>query len=82
VKTNLPSLPAATYGVVLLLTAIAQYILAHALVYLHGSDSVVAIAIGRDFKGKVSIINNMAHPRSPHRKGLDPMRSQLILALV
>jgi uncharacterized membrane protein len=48
--------PVALYGVVLLLAAIAYFILARTLVSLHGSDSVIAIALGRDFKGKVSMV--------------------------
>jgi TMEM175 potassium channel family protein len=48
--------PVAVYGVVLLLAAIAYYILARGLVSLHGSDSTIAIALGRDFKGKVSVV--------------------------
>jgi len=46
--------PVALYGVVLLFASIAYLILARLLVSLHGSDSVIAIALGRDFKGKVS----------------------------
>src|SRR5260221_13512572 len=48
--------PVALYGVVLLFASIAYFILARALVSLHGSDSVIAIALGRDFKGKVSTV--------------------------
>ena len=55
-ENKFTALPAALYGVVLLFAAIAYYILARALVRLHGSDSLIAIALGRDFKGKVSIV--------------------------
>ena len=48
--------PVALYGVVLLFASIAYFILARLLVSLHGSDSVIAIALGRDFKGKVSTV--------------------------
>jgi uncharacterized membrane protein len=44
------------YGSVLLLAAIAYFILAHALISLHGRDSVIATALGADFKGKISIV--------------------------
>ena len=54
-ENNFSALPAALYGTVLLLAGIAYYILARALIRLHGSDSVIAIALGRDFKGKISI---------------------------
>jgi uncharacterized membrane protein len=48
--------PVALYGVVLLFAAIAYFILARTLVSLHGADSVIGIALGRDFKGKVSMM--------------------------
>lgn len=44
------------YGSVLLLAGIAYFILAHALISLHGRDSVIATALGSDFKGKISIV--------------------------
>ena len=47
--------PVALYGAVLLLAAIAYTILSRALVTLHGKDSVLGTALGRDFKGKVSL---------------------------
>jgi len=52
--------PAALYGAVLLCAAIAYYILARALVALHGSESAIGIALGKDFKGKISIVIYLA----------------------
>ena len=52
--------PAALYGAVLLCAAIAYYILARALVALHGSESAIGIALGNDFKGKISIVIYLA----------------------
>lgn len=46
--------PVALYGVVLLFASIAYLILLRRLISLHGSDSVLAIAVGRDFKGLMS----------------------------
>ena len=46
--------PVALYGVVLLCAAIAYYILTRVLISLHGKDSVLATALGGDFKGKIS----------------------------
>jgi TMEM175 potassium channel family protein len=46
--------PVAIYGVVLLLAAMAYFILVRALIALHGRDSTLATAIGGDFKGKIS----------------------------
>jgi uncharacterized membrane protein len=48
--------PVALYGIVLLCAAIAYYILAHALIALHGKDSTLATAFGRDVKGKLSVV--------------------------
>ena len=48
--------PVALYGVVLLSAAIAYFILTRVLVSYHGRDSALARALGRDFKGKVSVV--------------------------
>jgi uncharacterized membrane protein len=52
--------PVALYGVVLLLSAVAYFILTKALLALHGHDSVLATALGRDFKGKISLVIYLA----------------------
>lgn len=46
----------ALYGVVLLSAAIAYTILVRALLALHGRESLLATALGSDFKGKISIV--------------------------
>jgi uncharacterized membrane protein len=48
--------PVALYGVVLLGAAIAYFILARALIALHGPDSAIATALGADFKGRISMV--------------------------
>jgi TMEM175 potassium channel family protein len=48
--------PVAFYGVVMLGAAIAYFILTRALIALHGRDSALSTAVGRDFKGKVSVV--------------------------
>ncbi|MGC3981677.1 MAG: TMEM175 family protein [Steroidobacteraceae bacterium] len=53
-ENHFVAMPVALYGVVLLGAAIAYYILAHALIARHGQDSPLAIAMGKDFKGKIS----------------------------
>src|SRR6202171_4560164 len=55
-ENNFAAVPAALYGVVLLFAAIAYFILARALLSIHAPDSVLATALGRDFKGKVSMV--------------------------
>jgi uncharacterized membrane protein len=54
-ENNFAAVPVACYGVVLLCSAIAYFILSRALIVHHGKDSTLAMAIGRDFKGKVSL---------------------------
>ena len=48
--------PMAVYGLVLLCAAVAYFILTRSLLTLHGRESVLAAALGRDFKGKVSVL--------------------------
>ena len=50
----LKPLPTALYGVVLLLPAIAYFLLQRAIVRQQGRHSVLASALGRDLKGKIS----------------------------
>jgi uncharacterized membrane protein len=54
--SHFAALPVALYGSVLLVAAIAYLILTRALISLHGRESVLGIAMGRDFKGKISIV--------------------------
>jgi uncharacterized membrane protein len=46
--------PAALYGVVLLMTALAWYIMQCVIIGAQGSGSAFAKALGGDFKGKIS----------------------------
>ena len=55
-ENHFAPLPMALYGFVLLMAAIAYYLLVLAILAHHGRDSRVASAIGRDFKGKVSVL--------------------------
>jgi len=48
--------PVSLYGVILLFAALAYYLLTRALIALHGGDSVLATAVGRDFKAKISLV--------------------------
>lgn len=48
--------PVALYGVVMFMAGLAYYFLARALVTLHGPDSEIAHALGRDRKGKLSLV--------------------------
>jgi uncharacterized membrane protein len=55
-ENSLTELPTATYGTVLLLAAIAYYILSRRIIASQGPRSVLARAVGRDAKGKASVI--------------------------
>ncbi len=46
--------PTALYGIVLLCSAVAYLILQSVIVRVHGNESVLARAVGKDFKGKIS----------------------------
>jgi uncharacterized membrane protein len=48
--------PVAAYGAVMLLAAVAYTILARVLVAQHGEGSALAVAMGRDYKGKLSML--------------------------
>jgi uncharacterized membrane protein len=53
-ENHLAPTPTAVYGFVLLMAAIAYYILQRAIIVSQGSDSLLATAIGKDWKGKLS----------------------------
>jgi uncharacterized membrane protein len=55
-ETHFAHLPVAAYGLVLLMAAIAYYILAHLLMAHHGPESAITRAFGRDRKGQVSVL--------------------------
>ena len=59
-ETHFAAWPVALYGLVLVMAAIAYTIMTRALLSIHADDSVLAIALGRDFKGKISIVINVA----------------------
>lgn len=53
-ENQFAAMPVALYGVVLLMAAVAYYILQNRIVKKHGKNSVLAKAIGNDVKGKMS----------------------------
>jgi uncharacterized membrane protein len=55
-ENKFAAVPVALYGGVLLGAAIAYFILARSLLAIHAPDSLLAIALGADFKGKVSVV--------------------------
>lgn len=55
-ETGFDTLPTATYGIVLLLSAIAFTILVRVILACQPPNSVLATAIGRDTKGNISLV--------------------------
>jgi len=53
-ENHLASTPTAVYGFVLLMAAVAYWILQKAIIAQQGRDSLLAAAIGSDWKGKLS----------------------------
>jgi uncharacterized membrane protein len=53
-ENHFAPLPTAIYGVVLLLAAVAYYILQRSIIAQQGPDSKLEAAIGKDIKGKLS----------------------------
>jgi uncharacterized membrane protein len=53
-ENHFTSLPTALYGLVLLMAAIAYYLLQQSIIRAQGPDSLLKRALGRDWKGKLS----------------------------
>jgi len=59
-ENHFASAPTAVYGVVLLMAAMAYYILQGRILRIEGPDSVLAKAVGSDWKGKASPVIYLA----------------------
>ena len=59
-ESNFATLPVALYGLTLLLSAIAYFFLTRTLLRLHENDSILTVALGRDVKGKLSVVMYLA----------------------
>ena len=53
-ENHFEALPTAVYGGVLFMAAIAYYVLQLTIIAQQGKDGVLAVALGRDWKGKIS----------------------------
>jgi uncharacterized membrane protein len=53
-ENHFTTMPTVLYGVVLLMAAIAYYLLQQVIIATQGQDSILKKAIGRDWKGKLS----------------------------
>jgi TMEM175 potassium channel family protein len=59
-ENQLAAIPTAVYGFVLLMAAIAYYILERAIIAKEGRESLVAQAVGKDRKAKLSLVLYLA----------------------
>jgi uncharacterized membrane protein len=59
-ENHFASAPQAVYGVVLLMDGVAYLILQRAIIKGEGPDSLLARAVGRDVKGKISALAYIA----------------------
>lgn len=55
-ENKFAAVPVALYGMVMLMAAIAYYFLAHSLTNYHGKESAFTKALGKDTKGKISVV--------------------------
>jgi len=55
-ETHFAAWPVSLYGIVLLLTGCAYFILSRLLIAHHGPDSPLATALGRDVKARTSLV--------------------------
>jgi uncharacterized membrane protein len=55
-ESHFAATPTAVYGGVLLMAAGAYYILQRAIIFQQGSHSLLKIAVGKDWKGKLSLV--------------------------
>ena len=55
-ENHFAPLPTALYGVDLLLASVAYFILVRAILATQKHDSTLAVAVGKDVKGKVSVL--------------------------
>jgi uncharacterized membrane protein len=55
-ENQFTSIPTALYGFILFMSGIAYWILQNIIILTHGKDSLLAKAIGKDIKGKISPI--------------------------
>ena len=78
-ENHFAAAPTALYGIVLLMAAIAYWLLQQSIVADQGEASLLAAAIGRDLKGKLSpILYAAAVPLA----FFDPRMSQALYVLV
>src|SRR5258705_42087 len=77
-ENHFTAAPTALYGIVLLMTALAYYLLQESIIRAQGIDSILKAAIGRDWKGKLSpVLYLLAIIVAPY----SPWIAQMILGI-
>ena len=59
-ENHFAPVPTALYGVVLLMAGLAYYLLQRVIIHAQGGDSILRKAVGRDWKGIVSVLLYLA----------------------
>ena len=78
-ENHFSMLPTAAYGTILLMAAIAYFILQTTIIKQQGENSILATAIGKDLKGKLSPIFYLS---AIALVCLNPLISQMIYIIV
>jgi len=78
-ENHFTALPTALYGAVLLMAAIAYYLLERTIIRAQGPESILQKAVGRDWKGKLSPVLYVA---AIVATVLSPVISQVIFVAV
>ena len=81
-ENHFAALPALLYGVVLLLAALAYWVLQSTLIAADGGDSALRRAVGRDWKGKVSPVLYLAGIAVSHWAPLAALALYVAVALL
>jgi uncharacterized membrane protein len=78
-ENHFAMLPTAAYGLVLLMAAIAYFILQTSIIKQQGKSSILAMAVGKDIKGKISPVLYLS---AIVFVNLNPLISQIIYIAV
>jgi uncharacterized membrane protein len=81
-ENHFASLPSAVYGVVLLMAAIAYFVLQRCIIAANGPGSILQRAVGADWKGKLSPIFYIAAIAASFRVHWVPQILYVLVALV
>jgi uncharacterized membrane protein len=81
-QNHFTAAPTALYGVVLLMAAIAYFILQQTIIRAQGEDSILKKAIGRDWKGKLSPVLYIVGILATLRSSWIPQAIFVIAALI